>query len=136
MTRSLAWLAALATLPLAVVGAAPAQAASTCSATYSIYSRSTDGDVMITLRNLSSLTSNHWTLTAEFPDTYTTTDYWGGTVTSPDLIGTVAMRNAVWNGAVAPSGTVSAGLRVSGSNWPAPLSLTCRMERRMAASAG
>ena len=79
----------------------------------------------MTVRNTSSATRNGWTVTFGFPNGQVITQLWDGTYTQSGP--NVTIRNAPWNGTLAPNATATAGFLGSwnGANG-SPNIVTCQ----------
>jgi len=121
--------ALLATLGLAVAGAAgasPARAATaSCSAAYSVQSDWGSGfTASLTVTNNGSAAITGWTVTWTYAGNQTLSSGWSGTWSQSGKA--VTVTNASWNGALSPAGSTQAGANFtySGTN-TAPASVTC-----------
>ncbi|MEH1129969.1 endo-1,4-beta-xylanase [Micromonospora sp. CPCC 206061] len=103
----------------------PTSGPGACAATYQIVSQWTGGfQGSVTVRNTGTSAMNAWAVRWSFGAGQVITNLWNGSVTQTSA--NVAVRNAPYNGALAPGASTSFGFVASwtGSN-PAPASLTC-----------
>ncbi|MFI6060869.1 glycosyl hydrolase family 18 protein [Streptomyces sp. NPDC051286] len=117
-TRAMAGLIALL-LPLAaMVGlAAPAQAATSATATYLKKSDwGTGFEGQWTVKNTGTTALSSWTIEWDFPSGTSVTSAWDATVTNSGNHWTA--KNAGWNGSVAPGASVSFGFNGAGPGAP------------------
>src|SRR6478736_4529564 len=117
-TKAMAGLTALL-LPLAaMVGlAAPAQAATSATATYVKKSDwGTGFEGQWTVKNTGTTSLSSWTIEWDFPSGTSVTSAWDATVTSSGTHWTA--KNVGWNGTVAPGASVSFGFNGAGSGAP------------------
>jgi predicted carbohydrate-binding protein with CBM5 and CBM33 domain len=100
----------------------PTPGTKACAASYKLVSSwpaGFQGEVTVTA-GAAALTG--WTVTAAFPDGQSITQAWNSTVTGTGS--TVAVKNAAWNGGVAPGGSTTFGFLGRGTGNGAP-TLTC-----------
>ncbi|MFE7708972.1 glycosyl hydrolase family 18 protein [Streptomyces sp. NPDC057486] len=117
-TRVMAGLTALL-LPLAaMVGlAAPAQAATSATATYLKKSDwGTGFEGQWTVKNTGTTALSSWTIEWDFPSGTSVTSAWDATVTNSGTHWTA--KNVGWNGSVAPGASVSFGFNGAGPGAP------------------
>ena len=117
-TKAMAGLTALL-LPLAaMVGlAAPAQAATSATATYVKKSDwGTGFEGQWTVKNTGTTALSSWTIEWDFPSGTSVTSAWDATVTSSGTHWTA--KNVGWNGTVAPGASVSFGFNGAGPGAP------------------
>jgi endoglucanase len=94
-----------------------------CSAAYKLTSSWQGGfQAEVTVTNTSSAPINGWTVTIVFGGGFTLTQAWSSTGTTPQQ-NTLVLKNASWNGALAPSQAVTAGFIGNGNN--TVTSITC-----------
>ncbi|MEU3163726.1 glycoside hydrolase family 9 protein [Streptosporangium sp. NPDC006930] len=97
-----------------------------CTATYTVTSSwqgAFQGDVTVTNAGTSAITG--WTVTWKFPNGQTISQLWSGTHTQTGA--DVSVRNAAWNGTLAPNASTSFGFTAtqSGTNGvPTPVNCT------------
>ncbi|MFJ8001053.1 glycoside hydrolase family 9 protein [Streptomyces sp. NPDC096310] len=119
----LVWLAAYAAEPSAAGGGDP-QPGAGCAVTYRVDSTWSSGfTATVTVRNTSPAAVDGWTLGWTYAGGQRVTSAWSATVGQSGA--TVTAKDAGWNRAIAPGGTVSFGFQatVTGPN-PAPTAFT------------
>jgi endoglucanase len=106
-------------------GAVPAQAATSCSAAYSVTTDWGSGfTTSITVTNNGTTAITGWTLTYSYTGNQTLSNGWSGNWTQSGK--TVTVTNASWNGnlSAGASAQIGANFNYSGTNTP-PASVTC-----------
>ena len=96
-----------------------------CEATYRVTDQWGDGfNGAVTVRNSGDQAITGWTVTFTFPGNQRVTNGWAGVWSQTGAA--VTVRNADWNGALAPAASTTAGFNgsYSGTN-TAPATLTC-----------
>jgi Cellulose binding domain len=120
--------ALFAALSIVVLGApASAQQTDGCQATYQLVNGWPGGfQSLITVTNLSDTTSNGWEVTLDFPDDHQIRPPWGFGI--PPWPGDpVRIRNAPWNGAIPPGGSITFGIIGTHSSVHRPPAITCTL---------
>ncbi len=111
-------------------GPAPTSSAPTtpapggCSATYRVtnsWPGGFQGEVVV--RNAGTSTIAGWTVAWTFPNDQRITQLWGGTHTQTGA--TVSVRDAGWNGTLAPGATTTVGFTAAATTNTAPTATTC-----------
>jgi cellulase/cellobiase CelA1 len=123
-SRLLSLLVAFVLSALASAGALPATTPASsasafdttgdCQVSYQLAAQWTGGFYsLVTLTNLGAPTSSGWEVTLDFPDGQTVRPPWDPIRIPPqpgEPLNPVRIRNASWNGAIQPSGSITFGL--------------------------
>jgi len=119
-SRLLSLLVAFALSAVASLVALPATSASAvdttadCEVAYHVAAQWTGGFYsLVTLTNVSDTTSTGWEVTLDFPDGQTVQPPWDPIRIPPqpgEPLNPVRIRNAAWNGAIQPDGSLTFGL--------------------------
>lgn len=95
-----------------------------CTATYRTIGTWNNGfQAEVTVRNNRSTSLNGWTVRTTLAGGQTITNLWNGVNTGTS--GAVSVRNAPYNGTLAPSGTTSFGFVANGNGALVPTNTTC-----------
>lgn len=102
--------------------ASPTVPVAGCTAAYkAVGSWPGGGQGEVTVRNNGSASISGWTVGLTLPAGEKITQLWGGTLAADG----VTVRNAAWNGALAPGATATVGYLVSAPATPGTPALTC-----------
>ncbi|HEV2342686.1 MAG TPA: glycoside hydrolase family 11 protein [Actinocrinis sp.] len=96
----------------------------TCKATYSVVSSWTGGfQATVTVANSGSSTINSWTVPLTLASGQTITQLWNGT--NSGTSGAITVKNAAYNGTLAPGASTTFGFTANGNGATAPSSISC-----------
>ena len=111
--RAISLMAALLMLTLGTLSGARAQAAVSCSVSYTIVNQWDVGfQAEVVIRNTGSAAINGWTLSWAFPNGQTIYQLWNATYTQSGA--NVSARNLSWNATISPGGSQNLGFL---ANW-------------------
>ncbi|GLZ82047.1 chitinase [Actinorhabdospora filicis] len=114
-----AFLLGLTAFVLVATSTQPAYAAETLTATYKLGTDWGSGyGADYTIKNSGTSATTSWTLKFTLPTGHRLAGLWNGTYTTSGQ--DVTVKNAGWNGAIAPGGTLSVGFNVSYSGTNSP----------------